>query len=423
MNAFWILTILLSLAVVLLVLWPLWRAPHRDEQTLLMLNRRVYQERLDELSRDQGDGRIDSATFDDLKTELQRNLLTLEVPAEARDRAGTWRLPVVLAMFATAGAMMFYAGTQYSPDIASWWQLKKRIAPTAERVIAGQLPTEAEQNAFSLAQIIQGLQVQLQKNPVQPDGWYTLGVAYAQAEALPQALVAFERAWRLKPDDTRYALTFAQARLFSNQGRLDEMSRDLLQAVVQREPEHEGALLLLGLGAYRSGDPALAVPVLEQLQTVRERRLPNDTSAAMQEVRRALSDARQQLQASADGSVAVRKQPVLRVTVQIDKALAGKFSPDDTLYVFARALQGPPMPLAVIKKMAGELPVTVELDDSQSMMPTRLLSSVSEIVVEARVSRHGSPEKRSGDLEAVAVPVRQGQQGQTVALRINSLVP
>lgn len=423
MNAFWILTILLSLVVVLLVLWPLWRAPHRDEQTLLMLNRRVYQERLDELTRDRDDGRIDTATFDDLKTELQRNLLTLEAPAEPRMSAGSWRVPVVLALLATAGALMFYVGTQYSPEMAAWWQLQKRIEPTAARVIAGQLPSEAEQNAFSLPQIIQGLQLQLQKNPAQPDGWYTLGVAYAQAEVLPMALVAFERAWRLKPDDTRYALTFAQARLFSNQGQLDELSRDLLQTVVQREPNHEGALLLLGLGAYRSGDPALAVPVLEQLQQVRERRLPNDTSAAMQEVRRALGDARQQLQASANGAVGVQASPLLRVSVQIDKSLADKFSPDDTLYIFARALQGPPMPLAVVRKAARELPLTVELDDSQSMMPNRLLSSVSEIVVEARVSRHGSPDKRTGDLEAIAVPVRQGSQGQTVVLRINTLVP
>lgn len=423
MNAFWILATLLSLVVALLVLWPLWRTPRRDEQTLLMLNRRVYQERLEELTRDRDEGRIDAATFDDLQTELQRNLLTLEEPTEARSAAGSWRLPVVLALLATAGSVMFYAGTQYSPDIAAWWQLQQRIAPVAERIIAGKQPTEAEQNAYSLPQIIQGLQQQLQKNPTQPEGWYTLGVAYAQAEILPQALVAFEHAWRLQPNDSRYALTYAQARLFSNQGQLDDMSRELLQTVVQREPNHEGALLLLGLGAYRSGDFAVAVPVLEQLQHVRDQRLPDDTSAAMQEVRRALIDARQQLQASVAGKTVVQKAPLLRVTVQIDKALADKFSPEDTLYVFARALQGSPMPLAVVRRSAGELPLTIELDDAQSMVPNRLLSSVSEIVVEARVSRHGSPEKHSGDLEAVAVPVRQGKQGQTVALRISSVVP
>lgn len=423
MNAFWILATLLSLVVALLVLWPLWRAPRRDEQTLLMLNRRVYQERFEELTRDHDEGRIDASTFADLQIELQRNLLTLDVPTETRPAAGSWRMPLVLALLASTGAVMFYAGTQYSPDIADWWALQKRIAPVAERIIAGKLPTEAEQNAFSLPQIIQGLQHQLQKNPAQPEGWFTLGVAYAQAEVMPQALVAFERAWRLKPDDSRYALTYAQARLFSNQGQLDDMSRELLQAVVQREPNHEGALLLLGLGAYRSDDFVVAVPVLEQLQRVRDQRLPGDNSAAMQEVRRALSDARQQLQASAEGKATDKKVPLLRVTVQVDKSLADKFSPDDTVYVFARALQGPPMPLAVVRKSARELPLTVVLDDAQSMMPNRLLSSVSEIVVEARISRHGSPEKRSGDLDAVAVPVRQGKQGQTVVLRISTRVP
>lgn len=410
---------LLSLLATVVVLLPLWRVPRSNEQTLLMLNRRVYQERLAELVADRDEGRIDAETFTDLHTELQRNLLTLVEPGVGGSAVRSWRLPLMLALVASVAAVLFYARIEFSGEVPKWWQVQKSAGPAAQRLIDGKLPTKDENNTHSLQEIIQGLQYQLQRNPEQPEGWFTLGVAYAQAEMLPPAMTAFERAWRLKPDETRYALTFAQARLFSNQGQLDDLSRQLLMTVIRREPTHEGALLLLGLGAYRSGDSALAISTLEQLRQVRERRAPGDNSAAMQEIARVLADARLQLQAKDKPA----STAPISVTVQVDKAVAGKFSPDDALYVFARALQGPPMPLAVIRKTAADLPLTVELDDSLSMMPSRPLSSVKEIVIEARISRHGSPEKRPGDLEAVAVPVRQGGQGQKVALRINSVLP
>ncbi len=79
------------------------------------------------------------------------------------------------------------------------------------------------------------------------------------------------------------------------------------------------------------------------------------------------------------------------------------------------------MPLAVARRRAGELPLTLELNDSQSMVPERLLSSVQEIAVSARISRHGDPQPQPGDLEAVAVPVRRNGGTQSVELLIQSV--
>lgn len=418
MTLFWMVAGVLSVAVILLVLWPLWRVPRGDEASLVVLNRRVFQERMAELEVDRDEGRIDADTFRDLQTELQRNLLTLDTAAPAVHATRSWRWPLALTAVATVVSLLIYGLVLLSPEVPQWWQVQQSVGPAAQRLLEGKLPTESENKAHTLQEIIQGMQYRLQQSPDQPEGWFTLGVAYAQAEMLPPAMTAFERAWRLKPDETRYALTFAQARVFSNQGQLDDMSRNLLTSVVQREPAHEGALLLLGLGAWRSGDHALAVPVLEQLIKVRQQHVADDSSPAMKEVARALADARAQLQAGP-----VLKSAGLKVSVLVEKGMAGQFDPDDVVYVFARALKGPPMPLAVVRRTAGELPLTVELDDSSSMVPDRPLSSVQEIVIEARISRHGSPEKRSGDLEAVAVPVRQGAGRQKVALRISSIIP
>ncbi|HQV40565.1 MAG: c-type cytochrome biogenesis protein CcmI [Moraxellaceae bacterium] len=417
MISFWIVAGIFSVAVILAVLWPLWRAPRNNEASLIVLNRRVFQERMTELEADHDEGRIDTDTFRDLKTDLQRNLLTLDIDAPALHETRSWRLPLVLAIVTTAGSLLFYSTVLRSPEVSQWWQVQQSVGPAAQRLMEGKPPSDGE-NKHSLQEIIQGMQYQLQQNPEQPEGWFTLGVAYVQAEMLAPAMTAFERAWRLKPEETRYALTFAQARIFSNQGQLDDLSRSLLSSIVQREPAHEGALLLLGLGAWRSEEYALAVPVLEQLIQVRQQREPNDTSVAMQEVAKALADARTRLQAGP-----VTRSARLTVTVQVDKGVSERFAPDDVVYIFARALKGPPMPLAVVKRKASELPITVELDDATSMLPDQPLSSVQEIVIEARISRHGSPEKRTGDIEAVAVPVRQGADSQKVALRLNSVIP
>ena len=107
----------------------------------------------------------------------------------------------------------------------------------------------------------------------------------------------------------------------------------------------------------------------------------------------------------------------------LDRALAGKVSADDVVFVFARALKGPPMPLAVVRRRAAELPLTVELGDAQSLLPDRLLSSVDEIAVGARISRQGTADAQAGDLEAVLVPVRQGSGRAQIELRISNVRP
>lgn len=419
MMLFWMLVVLLALAVMLVVLLPLWRVPARDETSLLALNRRVYRERLAELERDLAESRIDRPTFDELHAELDRALLQLS-PQDGVVVAGShWRVPVLLALLASAAAITFYATLHFTPEIPAWWKLQKSVAPAARDILAGRPPAEGDRNAHSLPDIVRGLQWQLQRQPSQPEGWFTLGFAYAQLDAPEPALIAFERAWRQAPGEAKYALSYAQTRMFSNQGQLDAQSQRLLQQVLAAAPEHEGALLLLGLGAYRSKQYAEAVPALEKLVAVRSVRQPGDDSAAMQEVRRALEDARQRLASPAPAA----SNAALQVKVVLDRALAGKVSADDVVFVFARALKGPPMPLAVVRRRAAELPLTVELGDAQSLLPDRLLSSVDEIAVGARISRQGTADAQAGDLEAVLVPVRQGSGRAQIELRISNVRP
>jgi cytochrome c-type biogenesis protein CcmH len=420
MTLFWILAAGLALCVAIVVVWPLWRAPAAAEQSLVDLNRRVFRERLSELEKDRQDGRIDAETLAELRTELERGLLVLEekpapVATPARRLAG-WLALVLVPLF----SLLFYFGVLQPQGLGQWWRLQADMAPVVDKVLQGQPPTDAEARAHTLGDFVRVLQSRLERNPGNAEGWFMLGMSYVQLDMADPAQTAFERAWRLDPGQPRYELAYAQTRIFSNQGQLDATTRGLLEDVLQKQPGHEGAMLLLGLGAYRSGDFATAISTLEQLRAERAARHASDGPAAMAEVDSVLADARRQL-AGGGKAAAAAASGVIHVKVTVDRSVAGKFGPQDVVYIFARALDGPPMPLAVVRRSAGELPLTVDLDDSQSVMPTRPLSSVREVAVTARISRHGSPDPQPGDLDAVAVPVSQDGKAQHIELTIQSV--
>lgn len=423
MILFWTLASLLALAAGALIVLPLWRRrPDGAEQDLLVLNRRVFRERLAELERDRADGRTDEATFVELRTELERNMLTLDAPG-ARQGSRRFSAPVVSALVLVLLPLLaigFYSQVLAPRSLPEWWQLREEMGPSVDKILQGQAPSAEDAKGHSMADFVRLLQDRLQGKPDNHEGWFMLGVAYMQLEMVQPASTAFEHAWRLRPEEPRYALLYAQSRIFANEGQLDPVSRQLLESVLAKNPEHESALLMYGLASHRSGDYATAVKYLEKLEALRgARHAGNGGSTVLAQLDGVLADARQRLRQQASGKPV--PTAALRVKVRVDKVVAGKYSPEDTLYVFAKALQGPPMPLAVVKRPAGTLPLTLDLDDSQSMMPQRPLSSVQEIVVTARISRHGSPDPQPGDLEAVAVPVRQGGQAQSVELVIQSV--
>jgi cytochrome c-type biogenesis protein CcmH len=111
------------------------------------------------------------------------------------------------------------------------------------------------------------------------------------------------------------------------------------------------------------------------------------------------------------------------VAVRLADHLKSRLSPDDTVFVFARSLSGgPPMPLAVVRRRASELPFEVTLDDSMAMTPQHSLSSVDEVRLVARVSKSGTAQAQSGDLQGEAAPVKVGTPA-TIPIWISSVVP
>ena len=112
----------------------------------------------------------------------------------------------------------------------------------------------------------------------------------------------------------------------------------------------------------------------------------------------------------------------LSVQVTLAPQLAAAASAEDTVFIFARATQGPRMPLAIVRKQVKDLPVTVTLDDSQAMMPAMKLSNFEQVDIGARISKSGNAMPESGDLQGIVSPVAT-ETGETIQITINSSVP
>lgn len=97
--------------------------------------------------------------------------------------------------------------------------------------------------------------------------------------------------------------------------------------------------------------------------------------------------------------------------VSLSPSLKGKVASTDTLYILARAAQGPRMPLAVFKTQVKDLPFVFVLDDSMAMNPAMRLSGADQVIVVARVSKSGDPMPHQDDLEGTSAPVKPGTTG------------
>ncbi|MDP1465713.1 c-type cytochrome biogenesis protein CcmI/CycH, partial [Klebsiella pneumoniae] len=87
------------------------------------------------------------------------------------------------------------------------------------------------------------------------------------------------------------------------------------------------------------------------------------------------------------GTVAQAPKAVLKVRVDLSADVKAKSLPGDSVFIFARAVAGPPAPLAAKRVTVADLPITVELGDADAMMPQLKLSNFPEVQLVARISR------------------------------------
>ena len=385
MMWFWILATTLVVVVLGVLLRPLLRPAPLVADNPAASNLRLLREQVAELDAELAAGRLGAPEHAAARAELERRVLeeTRVADTPVRARGGRWSA-LALAVAVPGLAVLLYG------------QLGNRAALDG---LLAQAPTQA--TAEDVDALVQRLADRMQAQPEDPAGWLLLARAYGGLQRFPEASAAYAQALKRQAPDAQLLADYADV-LAMTQGRtlIGAPEKLVLQALAL-EPDHLKALALAGTAAMERGDPQAALKHWNRAKAVAPAGSPFATGLdpAIADARAAAGlPATAQSAAPASSPAAPAAAP-LQVTVRLAPALAGKLQPGDTLFVFARAADGPRMPLAIVRQPAGAGPVQVQLDDSSAMTPQLKLSGFAQVVVGARISRSGNATPQTGDLE------------------------
>lgn len=333
-----------------------------------------------------------------LGADSERNLLgDLEsVSGHEAPAQGGGRVALIMTLVAMplVGLLTYFALGR--PDLVG-------LAPPSQEMAA-------QSHAGEMEASVQRLADRLKENPNDLQGWTMLGRSLLMMKQPQKAVTAFEYALKLAPEDLDVKARYAEALADAGPEGMAGKPLEIVQEILQKNPSHQGALWLAGVAAAERKDGAKAAEYWRRLQA----QFAPDSQEA-QQLDRYIAQAQGKPMPAGPMQAAAQQaagEPAkagggmsIRVKVTLADSLKAKAAPDDALFIYARAAEGPPMPLAVSKKRASDLPLEVVLDDSMSMMPGMTLSSFPRIVIGARISKSGRPTTSPGDLQGQVGPL------------------
>ncbi len=387
MILFWVLGAALAAAALALVMRPLLSGRARERRTASEVNVSIHRDQLRELDADLAAGKLAREDHERARKELEARLLEdLAAPAErAAQRPGRGlALAIGAAIPLLAVAFYFVVGTPGAID------REAQHAVSAQQVEA----------------MVARLAARMRENPEDADGWKLLGRSYAVLGRYGEAVDAYARAAQRAPRDPQLLADFADALAMARGARLAGEPEKLVLRALEIDSNNLKALALAGTAAFERKDYAIAARFWQRMLPL----VPDG------------SDEARTIRANVDEALALSaKKPAARAagvrgTVRLSENLKQNASPGDTLFIFARAAEGPPMPLAVLRRQVRDLPASFALDDSMAMTPGTKLSDFSRVVVGARISRSGNATPRPGDLQGSSAPVANDARGVSVLI-------
>jgi cytochrome c-type biogenesis protein CcmH len=398
MTLFWLIGAVAAAAVLAWVLRPLLSRKHAAAPSRDAANVAIYRDQLRELDADLAAGTLAREDYERARAEIEARALADVGQAEAeparrldalRGRRAAWALGAAVPL-ATLG-FYFLVG---SPSA---------IVREAERH-----PSAAQVQAM-----VERLAARLRENPDDVNGWKLLGRSYGVMGRYAEAADAYAKAAVRAPRDAQLLADLADVLAMARGQSLQGEPEKLALRALEIEPGNLKALALAGSAAFERKDYAGAAAWWERMLAHVEPG-SEDARSIQQNVAEARSLAKQKPAASTGVRGTVSLAPKLK-----EKA-APEAAPEDTVFVFARAAEGPPMPLAVARVRVRDLPYRFVLDDSMAMSPAMKLSAFPKVVVAARVSRSGTANAQPGDLQGASAPVSNDDSAVTVV--IDSLV-
>ena len=406
MNAsmlFVLIALGIALCVAVVFLWVLLRERKPVTQaSQAKANAKVYRDQILDLDREHDSGHISDQEWQQSRDELSLRLLedtsAVDDPAAKTEKPAIWTA-VVLAVALPLGSMGMYM----------WVGQPEALNPLA-------LKTPDQVDPKDLAKMAQTLAEKLKDKPDNLQGWVMLGRTYRTLENFDAALRAYDSALKLSADDD-LKLERIEVIAMQRQGQFEGEPWNVIREVLQRDPQHFGALLTAGSASYAEGKFADALKYWEQARKPLDANNPD-----LQGLESAIATVRERL-----GMPPAKAAPAaasgLNVTGQVNlsASLKSKASPNDVVFIYATPANGDRMPLAIFKTTVSQLPFNFTLDDSTAMAPDRKLSAAGEVMVKVRVTKSGNAMPQSGDLSGSLGPVKVGAKG--LKLEIKDQIP
>ena len=423
--SFWIITILMVVAGLFLLLPALRGKKINLHGGNREQNISIAQERMQELKNELDEGTLTQETYQETLEELEKGLL-IDVQGVDQNSSDTT---------APAGKMVLVALVVLIPllsfglyDLLGSPQYLDVSGPGKHAAMTDTASSPAAKKLPSMEEMITGLQKKTAENPDDPNAWYLLGRLYAATEQFPESVKAYEKLVVVSDRQATALVVLADSIAMTQAGKLTGRPQSLIMEALEKEPAHTTALWMAGQAA---ADQKQYIEAIDYWQRAAEG-LKNDKEM-LAELRSMIDEAAVLARAGgmqvAESSLPEPSQenPVspansISIEVTIDPSLLGQIGERDVLFIFARAVSGPPMPLAAIKRQARELPVSIVLDDSSLLRPGTSLSQFEQLKLGARVSRSGQPVAQSGDLQS-AVQVVKPASNETILLHIDQRVP
>lgn len=417
----------ITLVSVFWLLRPWWsRAPAAGLRRR-QVNVAGYRQRQAELADEVATGLLSVEAAEALRRELDARLLA-DTRGDAHigaggmveavpERAASRWFALLLVIVVAAGVGGYYAQGS--------WHTQSLIARAEED------PAGAQQVAIE--EMVSGLADRLRESPEDQDGWAMLGRSLFVLQRYEESAAAWNYLNNLvEHENPDFLVEEGEARALANQSDLRGRPQALFEQALALAPTHPKALWYAGIAAVRAGDNQKAAEywtalsrqslpdefraVLTQQIAMLNVELPEPTTTTTTST--STSTSMTTSAAAAPGDVALVS---LRLQVRVAPALAAEIPADATLFVFARAAEGPAMPLAVYRGLASELPREVVLDDTAAMSPQFKLSLFDNWRVTARISRSGQAQAQPGDLQG-ELRLSRAESGQEIELLIDQRV-
>ncbi|WP_122588456.1 c-type cytochrome biogenesis protein CcmI [Pseudomonas viridiflava] len=368
MIDFWMATGLLLLVALGFLLIPVLRGQRAQrEEDRTALNVALYQERLSELQGQQEEGVLSAMQIQSARDEAARELLA---DTEGAEKARTARLGKPWLLLAAVLVPVLGMGAYLQLGASDKVELSREFS---------QPPT-------SLADMTHRLERTVQAQPDSSESLYFLARSYMAQNRPGDAAQMFERAAGLAGRPPELLGQWAQALYFASDKHFTPQVQVLTDEALKADPREVTSLGLLGIAAFETERYQAAVDYWTRLLNVLPAQDPSRSA-----LEGGIARARENLKAGAKPALAASRAASIKVRVDLAPALKDKVQPRDSVFIFARAVDGPPAPLAVKRITVAELPAEVELSDADAMMPQLKLSNFPQVQLVARVSRAGQP--------------------------------